>query len=165
MGKIPTIITIASRGAAQWLRVCLVAGLAAYLFSNSSGALADAEHLTIQAMPIELGTSGASVEDLYVNACCTAGTLGALVVDELGGLDRAFALARDAAGLPSDAAHQVQVFPERPDPIEQLRVWIGQAEETDLPNPAAMSLATVDSDGRPSTRIVLLRSAGLMFTL
>ena len=78
MGNIPTIITIASRGAAQWLRVCLVAGLAAYLFSNSSGALADAEHLTIQEMPIDLGTSGASVEDLYVNACCTAGTLARL---------------------------------------------------------------------------------------
>jgi protease-4 len=42
------------------------------------------------------------------------------LVDELGGLDRAFELALDAAGLPADAAHQVQVFPERPDPIEQL---------------------------------------------
>ena len=42
------------------------------------------------------------------------------LVDELGGLDRAFALARDAADLPSDAAHQIQVFPKQPDPIEQL---------------------------------------------
>jgi protease-4 len=42
------------------------------------------------------------------------------LVDELGGLDRAFELALDAAGLPADAAHQIQVFPERPDPIEQL---------------------------------------------
>jgi len=42
------------------------------------------------------------------------------LVDELGGLDRAFALAREAAGLPSDAAYQIQVFPEQLDPIEQL---------------------------------------------
>jgi protease-4 len=42
------------------------------------------------------------------------------LVDELGGLDRAIALAREAAGLPLDAPHQIQVFPERPDPIEQL---------------------------------------------
>jgi pyridoxamine 5'-phosphate oxidase len=43
------------------------------------------------------------------------------------------------------------------DPIEQIRVWIGEAEQADLPNPNAMSLATVDADGRPSTRIVLLK--------
>jgi protease-4 len=42
------------------------------------------------------------------------------LVDELGGLARAIDLAREAAGLEPEAAVQIQVFPERADPIEQL---------------------------------------------
>ena len=44
------------------------------------------------------------------------------------------------------------------DPIRLLQAWIDAARTaTDLPNPNAMSLATVDPDGRPSSRIVLLK--------
>lgn len=43
------------------------------------------------------------------------------------------------------------------DPLEQFRSWIRQAMEEKLPEPYAMTLATVSSDGQPSARIVLLR--------
>lgn len=43
------------------------------------------------------------------------------------------------------------------DPVPLVRRWLVEAEATGLPNPNAMSLATVDSEGRPSSRIVLLR--------
>ena len=38
-----------------------------------------------------------------------------------------------------------------------LHAWMKEAAETTLPNPNAMTLATIDPDGRPSARIVLLR--------
>ncbi len=45
------------------------------------------------------------------------------------------------------------------DPVQQMGVWLEEAEATGvLPNPTAMSLATVDPDGRPSLRIVLLKA-------
>ena len=44
------------------------------------------------------------------------------------------------------------------DPLESMHRWLAEAEQdTDLPNPNAMNLATVGADGRPSARIVLLR--------
>jgi len=43
------------------------------------------------------------------------------------------------------------------DPLEQFRLWLGQAIEARLPEPNAMTLATVGADGRPSTRIVLIK--------
>jgi pyridoxamine 5'-phosphate oxidase len=43
------------------------------------------------------------------------------------------------------------------DPFEQFRLWLEQAIEGKLPEPTAMTLATVGADGRPSTRIVLLK--------
>lgn len=43
------------------------------------------------------------------------------------------------------------------DPIEQFNRWFDEARQTALPNPNAMTLATVDADGRPSARIVLLK--------
>jgi pyridoxamine 5'-phosphate oxidase len=44
-----------------------------------------------------------------------------------------------------------------PEPLAPLRRWIEAATETDLPNPTAITLATVDPDGSPSARMVLLR--------
>lgn len=38
-----------------------------------------------------------------------------------------------------------------------MHEWLAEAARTALPNPNAMSVATVDADGAPSTRIVLLR--------
>ena len=44
------------------------------------------------------------------------------------------------------------------EPVELLNTWLEDAKaRTSLPNPNAMTLATVDHDGRPSARIVLLR--------
>lgn len=45
-----------------------------------------------------------------------------------------------------------------PDPLEQFRVWLGDARTTpDLPEPNAMILATVSASGQPSARAVLLK--------
>jgi pyridoxamine 5'-phosphate oxidase len=47
----------------------------------------------------------------------------------------------------------------RADPTEQFELWFGQAREGQLPEPNAMTLATVSPEGRPSTRIVLVKAA------
>lgn len=43
------------------------------------------------------------------------------------------------------------------DPVGFFRQWFEEAKLTDLPNPNAFSLATIDPDGRPSNRVVLLK--------
>jgi pyridoxamine 5'-phosphate oxidase len=43
------------------------------------------------------------------------------------------------------------------DPLRQFRLWLQQAIDGKLPEPNAMTLATVGPDGRPSTRIVLVK--------
>ena len=43
------------------------------------------------------------------------------------------------------------------DPLQQFEHWLNQAIEGDLPEPNAMTLATVGADLRPSTRIVLIK--------
>ena len=43
------------------------------------------------------------------------------------------------------------------DPIAQFRLWLQQALDAQLPEPNAMTLATVGADGRPSTRVVLIK--------
>jgi len=43
------------------------------------------------------------------------------------------------------------------DPAEQFQLWLTQALDAQLPEPNAMTLATVGADGRPSTRIVLIK--------
>ncbi len=43
------------------------------------------------------------------------------------------------------------------DPIRQFETWFAQAVEAQLPEPNAMTLATVDSRGHPSARIVLIK--------
>ena len=52
------------------------------------------------------------------------------------------------------------------DPIQQFRVWFDQALSASLPEPNAMTLATVSADGRPSARMVLIKgvdAAGFVF--
>jgi pyridoxamine 5'-phosphate oxidase len=44
-----------------------------------------------------------------------------------------------------------------PDPLKQFETWLKQAIDAQLPEPNAMTLATVGEDGRPSTRIVLIK--------
>lgn len=46
-----------------------------------------------------------------------------------------------------------------PDPIEQFREWWQRAER-DVPLPEAMTLATVDEEGVPDARMVLLKGFG-----
>ena len=45
----------------------------------------------------------------------------------------------------------------RSDPMEQFGLWFQQALDGQLPEPNAMTLATVGADGRPSTRVVLIK--------
>ena len=42
-------------------------------------------------------------------------------------------------------------------PLHQFEAWLQQAIDAKLPEPNAMTLATVDVEGRPSTRIVLIK--------
>ncbi len=44
-----------------------------------------------------------------------------------------------------------------PDPFQQFELWFQQACAKHLPEPNAMSLATVSATGKPSQRIVLLK--------
>jgi len=44
------------------------------------------------------------------------------------------------------------------DPIAQFAVWLEQADESTVYEPNAMVLSTVESDGTPSSRTVLLRT-------
>lgn len=42
-------------------------------------------------------------------------------------------------------------------PFDQFEMWMAQAIKSDLGDPTAMTLATVDASGQPSQRIVLLK--------
>ena len=51
-------------------------------------------------------------------------------------------------------------------PLKQFGVWMAEAIHAQVPEPTAMSLATVNAQGRPSSRIVLLKGldpAGFVF--
>ena len=43
------------------------------------------------------------------------------------------------------------------DPLQQFERWLGEAIAAALPEPNAMTLATVGNSGRPSTRVVLIK--------
>ena len=43
------------------------------------------------------------------------------------------------------------------DPFGQFGIWMTEAINSEMPEPTAMTLSTVDHDGRPSARIVLLK--------
>lgn len=45
----------------------------------------------------------------------------------------------------------------RPDPIDQFAVWFREAQSVTSKYPEAMTLATVDSQNRPSCRVVLFK--------
>lgn len=44
-----------------------------------------------------------------------------------------------------------------PDPVELARRWLAEAERTGVAEPTAAVLSTVDADGRPSARVVLVK--------
>ena len=43
------------------------------------------------------------------------------------------------------------------DPLRQFEHWLQQALNAELPEPNAMTVASVGADGRPSTRVVLIK--------
>ena len=43
------------------------------------------------------------------------------------------------------------------DPFEIARAWLAEAEKTEINDPNAIALATVDSNGLPNSRMVLLK--------
>ena len=43
------------------------------------------------------------------------------------------------------------------DPITQFRYWLNEALKSNVPEPTAMVLSTASSDGKPSSRVVLLK--------
>lgn len=52
------------------------------------------------------------------------------------------------------------------DPFDLLRGWLDEARKSEINDPEAMSLATVDPDGLPNVRVVLLKGIdadGLVF--
>lgn len=55
----------------------------------------------------------------------------------------------EKAELSEDASHA--------DPLRQFEQWLHDAIRAELPEPNAMTLATVGSDLRPSTRVVLIK--------
>ena len=44
------------------------------------------------------------------------------------------------------------------EPLSQFKLWLEHALASEVPEPNAMTVATVGADGRPSTRIVLIKS-------
>ena len=53
-----------------------------------------------------------------------------------------------------------------PDPLRQFQRWLHEAVQAELPEPTAMTLATVAADGAPAARIVLLKgvdAGGFLF--
>lgn len=44
-----------------------------------------------------------------------------------------------------------------PNPIDQFKIWFDQAQHAELPEPNAMTVASVDENGKPSSRVVLIK--------
>ncbi len=44
-----------------------------------------------------------------------------------------------------------------PNPLPQFETWLQQAIDAEVPEPNAMTVATVSAEGRPSTRVVLIK--------
>lgn len=64
------------------------------------------------------------------------------------------------------AGHSLHRKDLHTDPIAQFRVWFDQAQELQVVEPNAMTLATVDQNGQPWQRSVLLKAyddAGFIF--
>ncbi len=65
---------------------------------------------------------------------------------------------KDIAALRKSYEHgELDETQSAADPLAQFELWLGQALKAELPEPNAMTLATVGPDGRPSTRVVLIK--------
>ena len=68
--------------------------------------------------------------------------------------------------MPQDTQEELLEDEVNPDPIEQFRDWFKRAQEVVSHLPNAMTLATADTSGKPSARMVLLKDfdeAGFVF--
>lgn len=65
---------------------------------------------------------------------------------------------------PSEGDYAAQqdrpLIPDTSDPIALFKIWLAEAREAELSDSNAMSLATVDADGAPDVRVVLLKEVG-----
>ncbi|MBI5216957.1 MAG: pyridoxamine 5'-phosphate oxidase [Ignavibacteriae bacterium] len=62
--------------------------------------------------------------------------------------------------------HSLDTTTIHPNPIQQFKNWFEEAQTSGIAMPEAMSLATVSIDGKPSSRMVLLKEVnehGFMF--
>ncbi len=65
---------------------------------------------------------------------------------------------KDIAALRKSYEHgELDETQSAADPLLQFELWLDQALKAELPEPNAMTLATVGPDGRPSTRVVLIK--------
>ncbi len=55
------------------------------------------------------------------------------------------------------AKHSLDQTEVQENPINQFMIWFQEAVDTEVMEPNAMNLATVDSDGKPHSRIMLLK--------
>ena len=62
-----------------------------------------------------------------------------------------------AEALDNDNYHSPFDLIDLTPPLRLLADWVDEAKELGLPNPDAMNLATVDKDGNPHNRMVLMR--------
>ena len=72
----------------------------------------------------------------------------------------------DYAAGQAHAAEVDELLPEGPDPIGLFSEWLQAASRSEPNDPNAMTLATVDADGLPDARMVLLKdvdAAGFVF--
>jgi len=66
--------------------------------------------------------------------------------------------AKDIAALRKNYEHaELDEAASHPDPLQQFERWLGEAIAAAVPEPNAMTLATVGNSGRPSTRVVLIK--------
>lgn len=67
----------------------------------------------------------------------------------------------DLAGVRRDFQRaELDIGHTDPDPHEQFARWLAEAEDAEVGDRTAMTLATAGADGRPDARIVLLKGAG-----
>jgi pyridoxamine 5'-phosphate oxidase len=62
--------------------------------------------------------------------------------------------------MSDDISHRPPVQPGVSDPLALFQEWFAQARAEELNDPDAMALATVDADGLPDVRMVLLKQPG-----
>src|SRR3954454_13565509 len=71
---------------------------------------------------------------------------------------RRYTFAMDLAGLRNEyESRGIDIGDLDPDPIAQARRWLEDAISAQCLEPNAMTISTVDADGRPESRFVLLR--------